>query len=188
MVRESTFPTTPPIVNKIGDASFFSGVPVLGVLVPVRGKERRPFPSRRPPQSPRTDRSPARRRRRVSPRRHACPLSPRRRSGTDRAATAHRSLLRPSVARAARALPVCRRCRRSVLPSVCLMRVCVVCARAVCARRESHPCPQPRARVRRAPPPPPPPPPAPPLSPSRPSRCSCLHCLVREWMCDPVRV
>ena len=92
-----------------------------------------------------------------------------------------RSLLRPSVARAARAL--CRRCRRrrrrrSVLPSVCLMRVCGACARSVCTAGVPTPCPQ--SRVRRAPPPPPPP--QPPLSPSGVSRVCCL--VRAERICD----
>ena len=148
-----------------------------------------------PAASPRTDRSPARRRSRV--RVPAPPRLPpvltrtprRRRSGTDGAATVRgrcqRSLLRPSVARAARAL--CRRCRRrrrrrrrSVLPSVCLMRVCGACARSVCTAGVPTPCPQ--SRVRRAPPPPPQPPPQPPLSPSGVSRVCCL--VRAERICD----
>ena len=98
------------------------------------------------------------------------------RQSSDRAPVAAPPL-RPS--RAARAH--CRRCRRrcprrSVVPSVCLMRVCGVCARSVCtagipplpsAARTRAPRAAAPARAR-----------APALSPSRPSRCSCLHCLV----------
>ena len=103
----------------------------------------------------------------------------RRRSGTGRAATAHRSLLRPSVARAARALPPLPPPLPPLRPSLSVSHeVCGVCARSVCTAgipplRAAAPAPTP-ARA-----------PALPFAPF-PVFMSALS--VREWMCDPVRV